>query len=105
MVLKFCIGKDVGFRVYTHIGFIVVPFWGVPYRILNRNHKKELHLLRWSLWVGLKDSFAVFSGSGSTVDGRNPTLNYGSSGTFLILGNAGFISSTVGQSSREAQVC
>ena len=34
-----------------------------------------------------------------TVDDRNPalrTLNYGNYGIFLIMGNAGFISSTVG---------
>ena len=30
------------------IGSLVVPFWGLPYRILNVNHKKEL--LR-GLWV------------------------------------------------------
>ena len=29
---------------------IVVPFWGLPYRILNINHKKEP---LWSLWVVL----------------------------------------------------
>ena len=30
------------------IGSMVVPYWGLPYRILNINHKKEL---LWSLWV------------------------------------------------------
>ena len=30
------------------IGSIVVPFLGLPYRILNMNPKKEL---LWSLWV------------------------------------------------------
>ena len=30
------------------IGSIVVPFWGLPYRILQMNPKKEL---LWSLWV------------------------------------------------------
>ena len=33
------------------IGSLVVPFWGLPHRILNTNHKKEL--LR-GLWVGGK---------------------------------------------------
>ena len=30
------------------MGSLVVPFWGLPYRILNINHKKELPR---SLWV------------------------------------------------------
>ena len=33
------------------IGSTVVPFWGLPYRILNTNHKKEL---LWSPWVDPK---------------------------------------------------
>ena len=33
-------------------GSKVLPFWGLPYRILIINHKKEL---LWSLWVGSKD--------------------------------------------------
>ena len=33
------------------MGSLVVPFGGLPYRILNTNHKKEL--LR-GLWVGGK---------------------------------------------------
>ena len=32
----------------SDIGSLVVPFWGLPYRILNVNHKREL--LR-GLWV------------------------------------------------------
>ena len=32
----------------TH-GSIVVPFLGLPYRVLHMNHKKEL---LWNLWVG-----------------------------------------------------
>ena len=32
-------------------GSKVVLFWGLPCRILNINHKKEL---RWSLWVGFR---------------------------------------------------
>ena len=35
-------------EVYTPPGSLVVPLLGVTYRILNRNHKREL--LR-SLWV------------------------------------------------------
>ena len=33
------------------MGYKVVPFLGLPYRILNISHKKEL---LWSLWVGPK---------------------------------------------------
>ena len=35
------------------IGPIVVRFWGLPYRILNMNPKKEL---LWGLWVYPKQS-------------------------------------------------
>ena len=43
----------------------------------------------------------LVEGRSHTVDDRNPalplrTLNYGNYGIFLITGNAGFISSTVG---------
>ena len=33
------------------MGSKVIPFWGVPYRILNIHHKKEQ---LWSLWVGFR---------------------------------------------------
>ena len=49
--------QGFGFRVSgLPIGSLVVPFLGLPYRILNMNHKKEL--LR-SLWVESKE-FRVF---------------------------------------------
>ena len=40
-------------------GSIVRSFLGLPYRILNVNHKKELF---WSLWVGFR--VVISEGSG-----------------------------------------
>ena len=48
-----CRLKNVAFYVacvWVSIGSIVVPFWGLPFRIVNINHKEEL---LWSLWVSV----------------------------------------------------
>ena len=39
---------SINFGLNVPTASLVVPFLGVPYRILNMNHKKEL---LWSLWV------------------------------------------------------
>ena len=42
------------------IGSLVVPFLGLPYRILNMNHKKEL---LWSLWVAGARALTIPAGT------------------------------------------
>ena len=47
------------------LGSIVVPFLGLPCRILKINHKKEL---QWSLWVRLR-TFGSCGSFGLRVSG------------------------------------
>ena len=61
-------GRVLGF---TH-RLLSSSFWGLPYRILNMNHKKEL--LR-SLWVGLQftwqdSGFCSFEAQGFVAKSR-----------------------------------
>ena len=51
--------RTLGFRfgdTGPPIGPSVAPFWGLPYRILNVIHKKEL--LR-GLWVGMQTALQI----------------------------------------------
>ena len=53
-----------GFRIFwgysgVPIGSLVVPFWGLPYRLLDICHKKEL--LR-SLWIVRAQGFRLLRG-------------------------------------------
>ena len=66
-MFKVHIDRALGFCVSTH-RLLSSSFWGLPYRILNMNHKKEQ--LR-SLWVGAQ-SLQFSGGVWGDSRGFNP---------------------------------